>query len=330
MTKHKPTMKDVAQMAGVTQPTVSYVINGTANVTDEVREKVLHAIDELGYKPNVYARFLRTRHSNLVGIIIPDITNQYFSSVVNHLERMLYQHQRNTIISSTSYDPAIEEQALNYLLSYEVDTLIVTYELSNPVCWKIIQNAHCRVILLECGSVCPNHFHINIDSHSGGYMATQHLLQQGRKRIAYIDQNVTSETHSTRLQGYLDAMRNYGHSDECKVFRTPHSSGLWMAGLTIGKTLVSAGFDGIVTASDILAVGIVKQFLAAGIRIPEDIAITGYDDIPLAEIFVPALTTVRQPMETMCRWAVDAIISDNDTSGRFLEIKPELIIRDTA
>lgn len=327
MAVRKPTMKDVAIRAGVTQPTVSYVINGTANISDEVRKKVFAAIEELGYKPNVYARILRTSHTNIIGIIIPDISNQYYASIVGILEKDLSEHQKTVLIGSTDYSPVEEEKIIRQILSYNIDGIIIAYQLMNDGCWETLRKSGCRIVSIEGGHFGRDFYAINIDNHLGGYTATHHLLEKERKNIIYVGQNVMSDILQERTNGYIDAMReaNLPHT----VLTTVGSGNMWQEGAKIGEKLKYLHCDGIVASSDILAVGIIREFLTEGIRVPEDIAVVGYDDIPLSELFVPSLTTVRQPMRKACTLAVEGIMNEDAPQTACVTIQPCLIVRDS-
>ena len=127
MRKGRPTMKDVAALAGVTQPTVSYVINGTATISEEVKEKVNRAIKELNYEPNYTARALKTNRSEIIGILIPDISNEYYSRMVSLISTMLRKRGYTTMVSSTNYEKDTEMDSLRKMLTYNVDGMIVAY-----------------------------------------------------------------------------------------------------------------------------------------------------------------------------------------------------------
>ena len=324
MNRKRPTMKDVALRAGVSQPTVSYVINGTASVTDEVRNKVFRAIDELGYTRNMYARALRTQCTDIIGILIPDIRNLYFASLVGQLERD-FAGRYTVFVGSTNYNGDEEAKILHQMISYDVRAIILTYQLMSSACWDLLRQSEQQVIAMECGDYAAGFVSINVDNRYGGYLATRHLLDHGRKHIAYVVQNVKSDTLLDRQRGYLQAMEEAGLPPY--VFPTEVAGNFWQEGLTLGVRIIENGFDGVVTSSDILAVGILRKLLASRIRVPKDVAVVGYDDIALAELFVPPLTTIRQPMIEMCSNAVESVCS-NKRVGE-INLRPALVVRAT-
>lgn len=332
MNKSQPTMRDVAKRAGVTQPTVSYVINGTANISDEVKERVYTAIKELNYKPNYYARALKTNKSNVIGIIIPDISNEYYARMVNLVESTLMKKKYTVIINSTNYDKRAEEQSIKQMLSYNAAGIIVMYQLGNIKCWSQLEESGIAVVVLEGGRGCGTLPCINTDNHLGGYLATKFLLEKGLKKIVYVGQASDIEALTERCQGYKDAMAEYNLYLPELFYRTSGPGDKWKEGQLLGKKLASLHVDGIIVSSDVIAVGIIKSLMQAGKRIPSDISVIGYDDIPLAELFIPALTTVAQPTEKMCKMAVDIILSEASQTdiNTLYSLTPSLIKRETA
>lgn len=330
MSKERPTMVDVANLAGVTQPTVSYVINGTANISDEVKERVKQAIKELNYKPNYSAIALKTNRSSTIGIIIPDITNAYYAVLVSAIEKLLIKEGYTITIHSTDYNEMMEENALKQLVAHNVEGIIVTYQFSNKWCWDYLRDSGKNTVVLEGGTACGNYPCINTDNHFGGYSATEFLLKQGKKRVAYVGQTSEIEALAERCQGYKDAMRDYGQMNKLLIYHSSGPGDKWKEGTAVGKKIRNADIDGVVVSSDVIAVGILKTFLMSGIKVPQDISVIGYDDIPLAELFVPALSTVAQPLEEMCRLTVEKLL--RLIAGEKVEnslLKPRLILRET-
>ncbi len=328
MRKGRPTMKDVAALAGVTQPTVSYVINGTATISEEVKEKVNRAIKELNYEPNYTARALKTNRSEIIGILIPDISNEYYSRMVSLISTMLRKRGYTTMVSSTNYEKDTEMDSLRKMLTYNVDGMIVAYQLLNEECWKVLKDAGCNGVVLEGGSAAKGLSCMNTDNFYGAYEAVKFLQKQGRKYIAYVGQHTELEAIRDRFQGYQKAMEEEGMYDPKLVCDTEGPSDKWQEGIHLGKKLLRFGADGILVSSDIVAAGILKTFLNAGKKVPEEVAVIGYDDVPLAEVFVPALSTVAQPIQEMCQFAVERVL-DKRPERKTEVLKPKLILRET-
>ena len=323
-------MRDVARLADVTQPTVSYVINNTAAISNEVRNRVNSAIKQLNYKPNYFAQGLKTNKSNMIGIVIPDILNEFFVSIVNEL-MILLQDRFRIVIQSTNYDVAIEEKEIRGLFDYNVEAIIFAYQPAGKNICGMLNKYNRPAVILEGGTGCTGIPCINTDNFYGGYTAAKYLLDQGRKRLAYIGQHSHIEALKERYRGFYEAVKESGESNSHIKFETIDPGNKWDEGVRLGKELLSHSLDGIVVSSDIIAVGILKSILTAGKVVPKDIAIIGYDDIPLAKLFIPALTTMAQPLKEMCAKTAEKIIwgLNGETVNDEL-IKPKLIIRETA
>lgn len=328
--KKKPTMRDVARLADVTQPTVSYVINNTATISDEVRNRVNTAIRKLNYQPNYFARSLKTNKSNMIGIVIPDIQNEFYASIVNELTKVL-QERFCLLIQYTNYDAGFEKKGLQSLIDYNVEAIVFAYQPAGKTICSVLRKYGRPVVILEGGTGCSGIPCINTDNFYGGYTAAKYLLNKGRKQIAYIGQHSHIEALKERCRGFFEAVKEHDGNNTPAQFETIDPGNKWDEGVRLGKVLLRHSFDGVVVSSDVIAVGILKSLLTAGIRVPEDIAVVGYDDIPLAKLFVPALTTMAQPIKEMCALTVNMILNDLDGESVLNElIKPELIVRDTA
>lgn len=328
MRKGRPTMKDVAALAGVTQPTVSYVINGTATISEEVKEKVNRAIRELNYEPNYTARALKTNRSEIIGILIPDISNEYYSRMVSLISAMLRKRGYTTMVSSTNYEKDMEMDSLKKMLTYNVDGMIVAYQLLNEKCWNVLKESGCNGVVLEGGSAAEGLSCMNTDNFYGAYEAVKFLQKQGKKYIAYVGQHTDLEAIRDRFQGYQKAMEEEGMYDPKLVYETEGPGDKWQEGIHLGKKLLQSGADGILVSSDIVAAGILKVFLNGQKKIPEDVAVIGYDDVPLAEVFVPAISTVAQPIREMCRFAVEQV-TGRQKEKKTEVLKPKLVLRET-
>ena len=329
--KKQVTMRDVAKLAGVTQPTVSYVINNTAHISDEVRNRVLRAIEELNYTPNYFARALKTSRSNLVGIVIPDIFNEYYAEIISELERLFRLQGFSVVIHSTNYMASAEETTLKSLVEYSVEAIVVAYQLNGKVGYEILREYSHPVVILEGGEASAGFPCINTDSFYGGYTAAMHLIEQGRRRIAYIGQNNEIESLRERQRGFMEAVREQGLEEASVVLSTSGPGDKWKEGINLGKQLLQYPLDGVVVSSDVVAVGVLRTYLQAGVRVPEDFAVIGYDDIPLAEVIIPALTTIAQPVEAMCAIAVEKIVQGlrGETIADTV-LKPWLVQRETS
>ena len=231
--------------------------------------------------------------------------------MVSLISTMLRKRGYTTMVSSTNYEKDTEMDSLRKMLTYNVDGMIVAYQLLNEECWKVLKDAGCNGVVLE-----------------GGSAAKGFLQKQGRKYIAYVGQHTELEAIRDRFQGYQKAMEEEGMYDPKLVCDTEGPGDKWQEGIHLGKKLLRFGADGILVSSDIVAAGILKTFLNAGKKVPEEVAVIGYDDVPLAEVFVPALSTVAQPIQEMCQFAVERVL-DKRSERKTEVLKPKLILRET-
>ena len=327
--KKQVTMKDVAKKVGVTQATVSYALNGTANISEAIKEKIFRAVEELNYKPNYYAVALKTNRTRMIGVIIPDISNEYYARMVHIVERLLRRQKYTVIVNCTNYQADIEEACIKQQINYNVAGVIVMYQLKNQKCLSLLREAQKKVVVLEGGKPKEGFFFINTDNFYGGYTATKHLLEKGRKKIAYIEQTEQLSALQERRRGYEEAMKEAGLYRAELIYYTSDPADKWQEGIRMGKKLKVNDIDGVVVHSDVLAVGILKAILSRGRKVPDDIAVIGYDDVPFAEICNPSLTTIAQPVEEMCRVAVAYIFGKVSEQDNCWILKPHIKIRET-
>lgn len=323
-------MKDVAMLAGVSQPTVSYVINNTANISDEVKERVNKAIEMLHYKPNYNAIALKTQKNHVIGVIVPDITNSYYSLMASLLEKALTKSGYTVLLNSTGYKAHVETEIVKQLLMHNVEGVIITYQFSNSACWRLLKDSEKRVVTIEAGKQGADFLQIEADNFNGAYEATKYLLQQGRKKIAYIGQNSEIEALALRESGYISALQQYSVQKEPIIYWTDSPDMKLTEGRKLGEKLIVSDIDGLLVSSDEIAVGILKILISHGVKIPEEISIIGYDDIPISKLFIPELTTVAQPIHEICENAIRMLLHDEDENfSGSLVLKQKLILRQT-
>jgi LacI family transcriptional regulator len=292
------TLRDVAQHAGVSSATVSYVINsGPRPVSSETRARVLQAIEQLGYQPNAVARSLRLNRTSILGLILPDTNNPYFTEVARGIEQVAFDNGYRVILLHSGYDEVHERQFVDLLQAERVAGVIWIPATPNPETYqKFVSNNLPTVVFdrnlpganvpnLEPASVVTDNFH-------GGYLATEHLLQLGHRRIACIARPVEMSHSQGRLRGYQQALQDYGVPFEpgliCRGgFRLENG---WQA------TLDLLDSDPRVTAifayNDMMAIGCLRALYERGIRVPQDFSVIGFDDIPQAAYTCPSLTTI--------------------------------------
>jgi DNA-binding LacI/PurR family transcriptional regulator len=326
------TMKDVARMAGVTQPTVSHVINGTASISKEVSEKVLEVIGKLNYRPNELARGLKTNTSKTIGIVTPDITNSYYACIAKEIETLLVKKGYIVFLSNTDYNRTSEQNVVDKLLRYNVDGILILCEFLNREPLKHLEAYGIPVVFLDDKPEEPGGCRISTDNEKGGYLAAKHLVDRGRRRIAYLGEKVPLYPLRMRYTGYRKALaesdiplnKDLMILDNDMVYN-------FGKGLKYGNSILAKKPDAVFASTDIIAIGFMSACASAGIKIPDDIAIVGYDNIPLASLTMPALTTIRQPVEDIAAGAVEQLFLqiNGQTPEKSIVLEPQLVIRNT-
>jgi len=302
------TARDVAQRAGVSTSTVSHVSNDTRIVSDGVRRRVLEAMHELGYEPNAVARSLKTRRSHTVALIMSDIGNPFFTSVVRGVEDVLRAHGFTLILGNSDEDRGREEAYLRLLGAGRVDGLILAPAGdSYPYIDRLMQTKTALVFLdrVVAGSEVPA---VLLDNSQAARMATQHLIALGHRRIGMVSGRPGISTTSERLAGYQAALVAAGIAyDPCLV--AEGRSRLEDARHATSRLLeLEERPTALVVANNLMTIGAVMAIEARGLDIPGDVALVGFDDAIWAEAFRPRLTTIAQPTYEIGRTAADLLM----------------------
>jgi LacI family transcriptional regulator len=303
------TIKDVAQHAGVSVGTVSRVLSKNKTVNEAIRLKVEEVIEKLGYRPNSLGRNLRLNRTDLIGLVIPDITNPFFAELAKHVEMLASAEGYSVLLANTHDDPAAERQQVDTLLGRLPEGLILVPVSGSQI--RAVRHAARTVAVDRPVSGYPL---VAVDNRRGGHLAADHLLALGHRRIGYISGPKSADVANQRMEGFLgrvdDFRRQYGGEEvACTVVEGNFD---YRSGEEIGKSLLQVPLDlrptAVATASDQQAIGLMRAAADMGIDVPNDLSIVGFDDIPLASLVLPRLTTVRQPIADIARMALDAVL----------------------
>ncbi|MEN6410050.1 MAG: LacI family DNA-binding transcriptional regulator [Anaerolineaceae bacterium] len=326
------TIREVAEKAGVSPTTVSHVVNNTRYVSAPVRERVLQAMAELGYRPNALARSLRRGETKTLGLILPDSANPFFAEIGRAIEAAAFSSGYSVILCNTEGDPEKETLYTDVLAKKQVDGLIfvTTGDNSSTIHDLLAQNLPMVVVDRD-----PQTVEVDVvltDNRQCGYLATQHLIQLGHKRIGCImgPSNVTPS--ALRITGYREAMRdNHLPVDEAWMVRGDfHPDSGYRAALELLRqpNPVSAIF----VCNDMMAIGALRAAHEFGLHIPEQLSIVGVDNIDLASYTIPPLTTITQPKvdigQTAFRLLVERI-QQHGLPARRIMLSSSLIIRNS-
>lgn len=330
-------MQDIAKAAGVTQATVSYVLNGRGEISEAVRKRVLDAADQLGYIPNVVARNLRMSKSNILGLIVPDVTNSYYNEMIKHAESIARQHGYFLFVCSALHDPELEDWYITSLIQNKVAGVIVGYGLSNRESVKKLERYDVPYVVLDddLDETISDTACVLMNNIKGGYLAVQHFVSLGISEIAYITEPLYNLALRHRLEGFKQAIDQFSlrcpiaYVVECSEEYDKITQGYIAAGEVLGQGRPR----GIFVSTDQMALGVLKKLHELRVKIPADIAVIGYDDIPVASIVRPSLTTISQPVQTMCilgtKVLMGMIDGDEDPVHKIV-LEPSIVIRESA
>ena len=302
-------MKDVARMAGVSTSTVSHVINNDRFVSEAIREKVDAAIKELNYAPSALARSLKLNQTRTIGMLITASTNPFYSELVRGVERSCFERGYSLVLCNTEGDEQRMNRNLETLMQKRVDGLLLLCTETHQPSKEIIQRyPSIPTVMMDWAPFDGTSDLIQDNSLLGGDMATQHLIDKGHTRIACITGPLDKTPARLRLEGYLSAMERAGLAipDGYRITGDFEFNGGFeaMQKLLAQEPRPQAVFIG----HDAMAFGAYQALYQAGLRVPDDMAIVGYDDIELARYMTPPLTTIHQPKDELGELAIDVLI----------------------
>ena len=332
----KSTIYDVAKIAGVSVSTVSRVMNAPEIVAEHTRQKVMNAVKELAYIPNMIAANMPRRRTNYIGLIIPDITNIFFSNLVRGVQDVCEKHGYSVLVVNSDDSQGKEGRYLKLLYSRRVDGVILTvagYREKKFPEEELFLLKKMKIVLIDReinGMVAPI---VKVNNFTGAYSAVKYLLAMGHKKIMYLAGIEGTRTNQEREKGYLSALKK-AHINWKKEmtadFRldTAYQKIMhyWLK-LKNSDELPTAIF----AANDLMAIGALKAFTQLKVRVPEDISIIGFDNIPFSDCTYPPLTTIAQPTYQMGQKAVETLLRliDKKKIKKSVEFETKLIERDS-
>ncbi|WP_141335516.1 LacI family DNA-binding transcriptional regulator [Paenibacillus sp. tmac-D7] len=307
------TIKDVAKEANVSIATVSRVINGKDKVKKETREKIQRAIEKLNYVPDQAARTMKINRTRTIGMVVPLLSNEYWAKLAEIIQRALIKKGYTLIISTTNYERESDNPCLTTLLERKVDGLIIgtLFKGEEAEKEKYIQMfIDQRIPLVSFSHINNNITSISGDNLRSSMEAVEYLIRLGHQKIAFIG---SISTGMDRELGYRNAlMLNDIAVDETLILSDKHEHVYFFSqyGYQCAKELVLSNkeFDAIFCSNDLIAIGAIKALEEMGLDVPSDKVVVGFDDIDMAGLYRPALTTVKQPIEEMANAAIDVLI----------------------
>lgn len=328
------TIKDIARLANVSTATVSMVLNNKDNgITQKTRDRILKIAQELNYRPNRLARGLVTKRTNSLGFVLPDITNPFFPQVVRAAEDTANRYGYNLILCNTDDDAKKERLYIEVLKEKCVDGIIFTSSIKpNSKNINMLLDYKIPFVFLDRCISADDAFVICTDGMQGMYDVVSYLIEMGHEKIAFISGPKESSTAFGRYRGYVKAIKKSGIQVDKKLIVEGDykidGGKKAMEELLKRKT----SFTAVACANDLMAIGAIEVLRKNNINIPEEISVTGFDDIVLSSVLQPKLTTVSQPCYEMGYEATKMLI--NLIEGKMLKVnnlvlKPKLVIRDS-
>ena len=324
-------MKDVARLAGVSTSTVSHVINKDRFVSDAVTEKVDAAIKTLNYAPSALARSLKLNQTRTIGMLITASTNPFYSELVRGVERSCFERGYSLVLCNTEGDEQRMNRNLETLMQKRVDGLLLLCTETHQPSLEIMQRyPSIPSVMMDWAPFDGDSDLIQDNSLLGGDMATRYLIERGHTRIACIAGPLDKTPARLRLEGYREAMHNAKLliPDGYEITSDFEFGG----GLEAMQQLLKHPErpDAVFVGNDAMAFGAYQALYQAGLRIPQDMAVIGYDDIELARYMTPPLTTIHQPKDELGELAIDVLIHRIAQPGQKqqrMQLTPELVVR---
>jgi LacI family transcriptional regulator len=324
------TIREVAEIAGVSNATVSHVINNTRVVSPETRQRVLNAMAELNYRPNALARSLRQGKTNTLGLVLPDSANPFFAEISRSIEDEAFNKGYSVFLCNTELDTRRERFYVDVLSKKQVDGIIFVAAGDQADSLGFLARENMPVVMIDRNLPNVEVDAVLSDHQLGGFLATRHLLQLGHTRIACIAGPSSITPSAERITGYQNALDQANIPfDEKLVIRGDYHA---QSGMDITHFILEMNPrpTAIFALNDLMALGALRAAAEDGCSVPADLAVVGYDDLELSQFSNPPLTTIAQPKKEIGLQAVSLLverIAQNSRPPRRLVLPPELIVR---
>lgn len=336
--KKSLTIHDIAKMAEVSSATVSRVLsNSSYPVSPELRSKILRIAKEANYVPNMLGKQLKTKTSMTIGVIIPTITNSFYSSVILGVEEIARKNNYQVLLCNSFQDPVLEDKYIQAMFEKQVRGLVISSISSDKKQLKHFIDMGLNVVALdqkvEMEEVCQ----VDFDYRKGGVMATRHLISKGHKKIAYVTAPLDRPSRVSIYEGYASAMKEAGLQTSVVEAGNETYSGTYE--FENGKALTRKLLDGggerptaVFACNDMTAFGVVNELNSHGVKVPDDMSVMGFDGIDFGQMITPPLSTVLQPTYEMGRLACNMLLDmliDGKKPDIGIMLQPKLLERES-
>jgi len=332
----KVRMKDIAELANVSETTVSLVLNDRpSRISQEKRAEILRIAKELNYLPNMMARGLASRKTNIIGLILPDVENPFFATLAKEIQQQLYQDNFFTIFVNSNDMQDIEFKLIDELINLGVEGLLIALSnesyLNRSEMINKLSQLSVPYVLLDRNYDDLDAYQVFFDNELGGYLATKHLIDLGHKQIGFINGPSYIESINQRFLGYQRALSeaNIPYNEDYTVTGDLK----FLSGYTIAPHLLAhKELTGVVSANDLMLFGFMKKAAETGIRIPEQLSVVGYDKSKMEQIYPLKLTTVFQDVHLLGKkaWSLlNKLINNNKSVNKKIKLLPKLTVGDS-
>jgi DNA-binding LacI/PurR family transcriptional regulator len=327
-------LEDVARRAKVSIATVSRVVNNVGPMKGATRARVMKAIQELKYYPNIHARHLAGVKSNTVGMVVSNLANPFFLDIFRSLENEAHRRGYDVLVANTDYNPRLLAASVKMMMGRRLAGLaVIVSEMDAPVMQELVGSS-IPVLVFDADTPTHNIRSIRIRYEKCIQRVVEYLHSMGHRRMAFVGHHDELDALQQRKRAFLDTMKRYaGEVAHTVVSDRDGPAG----GQQATRTLLASGFKptAIICVNDFMALGVLKELREQGLGVPRDVSVTGYDNISLSEYAFPPLTTVNIPRDVIGRMAFSALVPEesgigepNDHGHEYL-IDPELVIRET-
>jgi LacI family transcriptional regulator len=323
---------EIARRANVSTATVSRTLNQSGPVKAATARKVWRAVTALNYYPNSHARTLVSGRSRLIGLIVSDLTNPFFPELIRTFEDLAAQKQHDLLLTSTDYDTSRMTTCLRRMLERKVDGVAMMTSEMDMSLIKELSKRSVPIVFMDVGQIGPRMSHVSIDYGNGIRQAVQHVVELGHKGIGFISGPLDLHSARTRRQAFVDGMRHHAITLDRRLIREgTHTAD---GGEKAMKELLKLARlpTAVVCSNDWTAIGALHAIHDAGLRVPDDVSLVGFDDIPLTSYTTPTLTTIRMSARDVGAIAFQALFSligEEHLEGDVYQVPTRLVVRES-
>lgn len=336
MKSNKVTIHDISNALNIDSSTVSRALNDSPRVSKKTKERIAKKAEELGYQRNSLASNLRTNRTNTIGVIVPRISRNFFSTVISGIEETAYESGFNVVICQSLESLDREKKIVETLLANRVDGILISISMETTTYehLKSFYDHGSPIVFYDRPCYFKDCTVVSIDDYKASFDATEHLILQGRKQIFHFSGPQEIELYRNRKRGYSDALKKHNIPFNEKFC---YESGLSeQDGLNAAKEILSLdNIDGIYSSNDTAAISAIQYLKNEGIKIPKDIAVVGFNNNPISAVIEPSLTTINQPDFKMGKIAAEILLNqiknqNMDSKNQSIVLNSELIIRNSS